>query len=261
MRKYNARREAITDGPSAGGRRNSKMSCLDARVLISGEQTRLSSVFNEFPSNSRDILAQPMDYSGCSLQEVAKACLETGTEEAWCEFVRRTQTDLSGTVRRACFRYRLDPYEHSDDLVQGVYLKLVEKPFKLLKRLACLDDKGIILYLRAVATNRTTDLYRRLGKQAENLFSTDSLESLNQELPDNNPIDADRTLMFQKVNQIVSESLSGPNAVRDRAVFWLYFREGLSARQIAAVPGIGLSESDVEVLLRRLIRILRKRLR
>jgi RNA polymerase sigma-70 factor (ECF subfamily) len=192
---------------------------------------------------------------------VAKACLETGTEEAWCELVRRTQPDLSGAVRRTCLKYGLDPYEYSEDLVQGVYLKLVEKPFKLLKTLASLDDKGIKLYLRAVATNRTTDLYRSLTAKGGNLFVTDSFESLTQELPDPKTTDVDMRLLLQKVDQVVSESLSGPNAARDRAVFWLYFREGLSARQIAAIPGIGLSESDVEVLLRRLIRILRKKLR
>jgi RNA polymerase sigma-70 factor (ECF subfamily) len=202
-----------------------------------------------------------MDYSGCSLQEVAKACLESGSEEAWGELVRRTQPVLSGAVRRACLRHGMDPYRYSDDLVQAVYVKLLEKSCKLLEMLASGDDQFILRYLRVVATNRVTDKCRELRNKKQNLFVTGSLESLTQELPNHKTTDVDTTLLLERVDRILCEILSGPNAVRDRAVFWLYFREGLTARQIAAVRGIGLSESEVEVVLRRLIRALRKRMR
>jgi RNA polymerase sigma factor (sigma-70 family) len=237
------------------------MGCIDTKVLPSGAQIERPSVFNEFPGNSHDILAQKMDYSGCSLQEVAKACLEPGNEEAWCELLRRTQPVLSGAVRRACLGYGLDPYQYSDDLVQAVYVKLLEKSFKLLKTLASGDDQFILRYLRVVASNRVADLCRELRNKKQNLFVTDSLESLSQELPDHKTTDANMTLLLDKVDRILSDILSGPNAGRDKAVFWLYFRHGLTAGQAAAAPGIGLSESDVEVLLRRLIRALRKKMR
>jgi hypothetical protein len=43
-------------------------------------------------------------------------------------------------------------------------------------------------------------------------------------------------------------------------VFWLYYRAGCSAAEIAAVPGIDLTAKGVESLLLRMTRELRRRL-
>lgn len=47
---------------------------------------------------------------------------------------------------------------------------------------------------------------------------------------------------------------------RDRAVFWFYYRQGLTAEEIAALPTIGLSAKGVESALRRITTWLRKEL-
>ncbi|MFZ0743278.1 MAG: hypothetical protein WAM85_02680, partial [Terracidiphilus sp.] len=49
-------------------------------------------------------------------------------------------------------------------------------------------------------------------------------------------------------------------AERDRAIFWLYYLQGLTAEEIAGLPAIELSAKGVESVLRRVITWLRKEL-
>jgi hypothetical protein len=48
-----------------------------------------------------------------------------------------------------------------------------------------------------------------------------------------------------------------PHLERDRKLFWLYYRVGLTADAIAGLPSIGLSTKGVESSLLRLTRLLR----
>ena len=52
---------------------------------------------------------------------------------------------------------------------------------------------------------------------------------------------------------------SNPNVVteRDRAIFWLYYRQGLTAEEIAGLPAVTLSAKGVESVLRRVAQWLR----
>jgi RNA polymerase sigma-70 factor (ECF subfamily) len=52
---------------------------------------------------------------------------------------------------------------------------------------------------------------------------------------------------------------SAPETIseRDRNLFWLYYLQGLTAEEIAELPGIGLTCKGVESALRRVTRCLR----
>ena len=45
---------------------------------------------------------------------------------------------------------------------------------------------------------------------------------------------------------------SGIISPRDRAIFWLYYRHGFTAVEIAALPAVHLSHKGVESVLRRI---------
>jgi len=47
---------------------------------------------------------------------------------------------------------------------------------------------------------------------------------------------------------------------RDRTIFWLYYRQGLTAKEIGALPSIGLSLKGVESTLHRLTQLVREHL-
>ena len=52
----------------------------------------------------------------------------------------------------------------------------------------------------------------------------------------------------------------GPDQERNRTIFWLHYRAGLSARAIAELPGMGLTTKGVESILMRITRELRERM-
>ena len=53
---------------------------------------------------------------------------------------------------------------------------------------------------------------------------------------------------------------AGTAAARDKQVFWFYFRYGMTAKAIAAIPAIGLSQKGVESLIFRLVDLLKEKL-
>jgi RNA polymerase sigma-70 factor (ECF subfamily) len=62
--------------------------------------------------------------------------------------------------------------------------------------------------------------------------------------------------------QLDEKLRSAPEMVgeRDRAFFWLYYREGFTAEEIAGLPGAGLTAKGVESALRRITLWLREEL-
>jgi len=47
---------------------------------------------------------------------------------------------------------------------------------------------------------------------------------------------AEERLLLGKIEEVLEEVTEGANAERDRMVFWIYYRQGLTASAIAAIP-------------------------
>jgi RNA polymerase sigma-70 factor (ECF subfamily) len=67
-------------------------------------------------------------------------------------------------------------------------------------------------------------------------------------------------LLLGKIEEVLEEVTEGSNAERDRMVFWLYYRQGLTASAIAAIPALNLTQKGIESLLSRVTGSLRKQL-
>ena len=57
------------------------------------------------------------------------------------------------------------------------------------------------------------------------------------------------------------QAAPGPTAERDRNLFWLYYLQGLTADEIAALPASELSAKGVESALRRVTTWLRNEMK
>jgi len=68
-----------------------------------------------------------------------------------------------------------------------------------------------------------------------------------------------RAVLFAELDHKL-RSATGPTAERDRTIFWLYYLQGLTADEIAGLPGSDLSAKGVESALRRITAWLRKEL-
>jgi len=69
-----------------------------------------------------------------------------------------------------------------------------------------------------------------------------------------------RRLLLGKIEEVLEEVTEGANAERDRMVFWIYYRQGLTASAIAAIPALKLTQKGIESLLSRVTNSLRKQL-
>ena len=59
-------------------------------------------------------------------------------------------------------------------------------------------------------------------------------------------------VFLNEIDEHLKRCLAGPDQERDRMIFWLYFRQGMSAKEIAFLPTIGLGTKGVGSVIERL---------
>jgi len=62
----------------------------------------------------------------------------------------------------------------------------------------------------------------------------------------------EREILFKEIDRILKTLAHEPNFERDYKIFWLYYRQGFTAKAIASLPGMELSVKGVESTLLRL---------
>ena len=70
----------------------------------------------------------------------------------------------------------------------------------------------------------------------------------------------ERGVLIGEVRRHLALFAAGQDRERNSNVFWLYYRVGLSASAIAALPGIDLTTKGVESLILRMTREVRERM-
>jgi len=119
-------------------------------------------------------------------------------------------------------------------------------------------------YLKKVAANATHDYFRHGrsqssgGSQAH--VSTSDLDvEAGKEMHGSQERIAFKILLSQ-IDEHLKEHLTGPDQERDRTIFWLYFRQGMSTKEIGSLPTIGLGSKGVGSVIERLKRCIRERI-
>ena len=59
-------------------------------------------------------------------------------------------------------------------------------------------------------------------------------------------------IFLQEIDEHLNSCLFGPDRDRDRTIFWLYFRQGMSTKEIASLPGMALGTKGVGSVIERL---------
>jgi RNA polymerase sigma-70 factor, ECF subfamily len=196
-------------------------------------------------------------------EQLVEACLADGHEAAWAEFLRRYQPLIASVVLKA-LRQRQGSVASTlvDDLVQDTYLKICANNFSALRGFQFRHENSLPAYLKITAMNVVQDHFR--SSYAEKRGGLQQPEELDA-LPDGAGAYDGRRGLYQKISiQQIEQCLLrqdlGPNSARDRIVFLLYYRQGLTAAAIAELPAIGLSLKGVESTLLRLTRHVRSTL-
>lgn len=188
------------------------------------------------------------------IRELLHVCLGSGEQEQWREFVRRTQPLLASVIMNTIRRWKEPAPSLVDDLIQDTYVKLFANDGKALRSIKNEYENTIFGYLKVVASNVVRDHFR----QAEN--KADEVELSDPVLPA--PQDGHDRLEFAhlkgKVEALLEHFSSSETYERDVAIFWFFYEQGFTAKEISLLPNIGLTVKGVEAVLFRLTRFLRE---
>jgi len=204
-----------------------------------------------------------MDPRKLSAKELVQLCLDSQDEALWTEFVRRFQSLIAGVVNKCVLRRGRSNPTLVDDLVQDTYLKLCANNFKALRDFEFHHENALFGFLKKVASNVVEDYYR--GSHSQKRGSgrqEEDIEEVRNVVPANPRMDqpVEREILLGEIKQYLAEQAAEPNFVRDYTIFWLYYQQGLTAKAISQLPGIGLGIKGVESTLLRLTRQVRAKL-
>jgi len=151
-----------------------------------------------------------------------------------------------------------------DDLVQETYLKLCVDRCRLLGEFAAQHPDSILGYIKTIASNVVHDYFKarhslkrgagRDRESMENIDASASSESLGS------PEAMERQLLMKQIDEYLAACAAGPDEERDRMIFWLYYQQGVTAKAIAALPGVELTAKGIESAILRLTRCVREQI-
>jgi len=180
------------------------------------------------PGNVCDRLKEPI-VTPMVANRLARICAYSAEAPEWEQFVRIVSPVVSLAARRVSAVWGDPSSATVSEIVQEVFLKLCEDERRILREF---EDRGNDSFLEPhISADDVSDSK-----------ATDAVEwpSLIAQL--------------DGLLKLYPKTVS----TRDRNLFWLYYRQGLTADAISRIPAIDLSPKGVESALLRLTRLLRE---
>src|SRR6266853_4948964 len=191
-----------------------------------------------------------------SIRDLLHICLSSDGQEHWRNFVHRTQPLIASVIINTMRRWTEPAPSLVDDLIQETYVKLFANDRKALRSIKNEYENTIFGYLKVVASNVVRDHFRQPKNKADEIELSDAV------LPA--PSDGTDRLEFahlkDKVEALLERFSSSETYERDGAIFWCFYEQGYTAKEISLLPNIGLTVKGVEAVLLRLTRFLREAL-
>jgi RNA polymerase sigma-70 factor (ECF subfamily) len=151
-----------------------------------------------------------------------------------------------------------------EDLTQVTYLKLWEDGRLHLRDFAIQHPEAILGYIKKVAANATHDHFKHghsqsSGGDKRHVSTSDVDLEAGKEVHGSQEKIAFEVFL-NEIDEYLKRSLTGPDQERDRMIFWLYFRQGMSTKEIGSIPAIGLSTKGVGSVVERLKHCIREQI-
>jgi RNA polymerase sigma factor (sigma-70 family) len=207
-----------------------------------------------------------------TVTELIKQCVTIPVDEgAWLEFVRRYDSVIRTCVFVTFHRRAKQEHERrqqfpdslGEDLVQGVYMRLIDEEYRALKHFSGSSHNSLCAYLSMISVNVVRDHFReaRAQKRPKITFSLDQLLDEQRDGPlhreavsqlDGRPLThANRKLTIDDVESALRVVLTGENRHRDALIFKLRHYDGLTLEEIRDVLHLDLSTVSVGSVLNR----------
>jgi len=197
-----------------------------------------------------------------SINDLAKACARSTDAAEWEELLRRC-APIASLVAARVARLWLGSSTQSvvDDIAQEIFLKLCEQERSILREFKPRGEDSFFGLLRIVSASVANDYFRRQysakrGGKVVTVTMDDAPAPVLPEAPQGSA-GIQKVVLYSELDR---KMRSAPEIIaeRDRAIFWLYYLQGLTAEEIAELPVAGLSAKGVESALRRVTAWLRK---
>ncbi|MBL8229573.1 MAG: sigma-70 family RNA polymerase sigma factor [Bryobacterales bacterium] len=173
-----------------------------------------------------------------------------GCADSMSRLMERLRPMFRQMARRAGARWGVRDAGDIEDLLQDICLKISQQ-FQSISSRIPKEEAAAELYCRAVAANAAHDSLRsRFAAKRRAPFTV----TVQDQIAGSTPESADREILLSQIESLLEGSK------RDRAVFWLYYRQGFTAKEIAAIPALGLTNKGVESLIHRMTATLRQRM-
>ncbi|HEY4364557.1 MAG TPA: sigma-70 family RNA polymerase sigma factor [Bryobacteraceae bacterium] len=170
--------------------------------------------------------------------------------------MRRFHPVIAAAATRASRQWGRGASDEIDDIVQEIYLKFCAGQARILTNFRSPEEEAIYGYVKVAATNIAHDFFRKhhaAKRGAHQTVSASQIADVAAAFPN-----MDRQLSLAEIDQTLrNQTEQNNNGKRDRAVFRLYYRHGMTAQAIAGLPGIGLTSKGVEGVLHRLTKAIR----
>ena len=170
--------------------------------------------------------------------------------------MRRYHGVISSAAIRVSRHWGSGSPDEVDDVVQEIYLKMCANGGRVLSGFRSTNTDAIYGFIKVVATNAAQDFFRQKAADKRGAANTDSIPDLS----DHAGIfhDLDRKVTLSELHRILIARTQNENGPRDRTIFQLYYRDGMTAAAIAELPGMGLNPKGVEGVLYRLTQSIRE---
>jgi len=195
------------------------------------------------------------------LQELIHACAASEDQEVWQELIRRIHPVIASTILRTTCRFKETSRSIAEDLVQETYLRICANGCRLLREFHADAPEAIFGYLKTVAFNVAMDHFRSRAAAKRGSSSAEHpidsyLENVMPAAEAGGPTPAsmERAILLEQIDRHLHAAEVRPS---ERRIFWLYYRHGMTARAIAAIAGIGLTQKGVESSIHRLTDLVR----
>ena len=203
-------------------------------------------------------------YSSLSAVDLVKKCAHSKDADAWRELVRRFHPVIAAAVLRTARRWCEPPRQLLDDLIQDTYFKLCNDHCRLLRSFHPEHSNSIYGFLQVMAANVVHDHCKaeRAGKRGAGRRT----ESLSERVPsdarasvtaDGSSGTMERQILLRQIDEALTHLTASPEQKRNRMIFFLYYRQGLTASEIASLPSLQLTTKGVESILARLAHMIR----
>jgi RNA polymerase sigma-70 factor (ECF subfamily) len=195
---------------------------------------------------------------------LARTCAYSTRAPEWDEFVSLVSPVISLAAWRVARVWGEAASAPINEIVQDVFLKLCEDNRRILRDFEDRGSDSFLKLLRVITASVSTDYFRRM--HAEKRGGSTTTVTLDTPGVVDAVFDTKATAAVEwpaLIAQLDNLLRLLPDEVteRDRNLFWLYYRQGLTAEAISRIPAMGLSAKGVESALLRLARLLRETIR